>query len=126
MMDNILLELRKFSESILEVNPPVDPKTIEYFERAHQLVSPSDYKCFLQVYNRVTPIGATVYGIFGKVLPVSLEDAYQFEHYNARNSVPLELVPFSPMAGGIIIVLIQQPWKMAKNVRSLLAARLYI
>ena len=95
---DIINELLKFSEDLLTLNSPVEPKKIQEFEKKVGLRLPNDYKEFIQNYDGVDLAGTAVYGI--STSSQSLEDMYLFEHNEVGNPMPHYLIPFSPDGGG--------------------------
>ena len=99
MVDTIN-EIEKFSNSLLSLNKPVAEKEIISFEKKFDLILPSDFKMLLRKYNGIDLAGTNIYGIQKGKISYSLEECYQFEHYEVENRMPLYLVPFSPDGGG--------------------------
>ena len=96
----IIDELLRFSQTLLTLNPPVDPKRVGEFEDKLGFKLPNDYKEFLQNYDGVDLSGTTVYGAGKNKSFESLEEVYVFEHHEVGNAMPFYLVPFSPDGGG--------------------------
>ena len=96
----IIKELEKFSSTILGLNASVKKEVIFAFERDKKIQLPLDYKTFLQKYNGITLCGTIIYGLKDISNLYSLEECYQFEHFEVDNPMPLHIVPFSPDGGG--------------------------
>jgi hypothetical protein len=90
----IIEELRKFSQEIIELEPPVDSSLVEVFEQKHQLILPNDYKKLLTFSNGFSLMGIGVLGFSTNKSLYGLESVYQFEHYEVENPQPKHLVPF--------------------------------
>jgi len=98
-IEQVLSELRKFSDKAIEWSHPVKENDIDSFERKYQLNLPADYKYLLIQTNGFELMGNEVYGLnvedkedLGKV--------YHFEHYEVGFSIYSHLVPFSSDGGG--------------------------
>jgi hypothetical protein len=93
-------ELHKFSAHLYQLHGAVDKNKIIAFEQRHKVVLPADYKFFLSKTNGIDFMGVTVYGIFDDTTFKSIGGSYVFEHYEAGNPMPLNLIPFSPDGAG--------------------------
>lgn len=99
-MNSILNELKKFSSRVLELNPPVEEKNIDAFEKKYDLLLPEDYKALVKVYNGFSLLGSEVLGIFNDGTPISLNAIYEFEHLHGLYPMPKQFIPFSPDGAG--------------------------
>ena len=99
-IDNILEEILKFSRRVLTVAEGVTEDEIRAFEEKHSLMLPEDYKTFLKRTNGLNLIGTIVYGIYDDPVYMSLDRAFNIEHYEVENEMPPYLIPFSPDGGG--------------------------
>lgn len=93
-------EVQKFSAHMYQFYEAVEESKITAFEQQHNLVLPADYKLFLSKTNGIDFMGVVVYGIYDDTTFKSLGGSYAFEHYEAGNPMPLNLVPFSPDGAG--------------------------
>src|SRR5688572_18572595 len=94
-VDILINELSKFSDSILDLNGPVEEKGIFEFEKKYQLKLPEDYKEFIKRHDGFELMGVGLIGIT-PVSGNSLDQLYHFEHEEVGNPMPPNLVPFSP------------------------------
>lgn len=100
-VDELLKELRLFSNNIITFNPPAKEKDIEKFEKDNKIILPKDYKEILLKHNGIELLGIGFNGIYyPSNAPNSITDLYQFEHWKAENPMPLFLIPFSPDGRG--------------------------
>jgi SMI1-KNR4 cell-wall len=98
-MDNLISELLKFSDDILEIGNKIDDNRIENFEKQYSLILPNDFKQFIKNVNGFSLMGTEVYG-FDMTKSESIEAVYQFEHFEVREPQYSHLVPFSPDGRG--------------------------
>ena len=98
-MENLISELLKFSDDILEMGNSIDDSRIEDFEKYHNLTLPNDFKKFIKKVNGFSLMGTEVYG-FDMTKSESIETVYQFEHFEVRVPQYSYLVPFSPDGRG--------------------------
>ncbi|HEY4062390.1 MAG TPA: SMI1/KNR4 family protein [Puia sp.] len=96
----VIEELVKFSAKGLTTMEGVTDDKISVFERKYSLTLPSDYKFFLKRTNGLDLMGTTVYGIYEESSFMSLARAFNIEHYEVDNGMPIYLIPFSPDGGG--------------------------
>jgi cell wall assembly regulator SMI1 len=99
-IDAIISELKKFSDNIVTLNPPVNSDLIIEFEKKFQLELPNDYKYLLSQSNGINLMGDEVLGITFSNYGYDLINTYEFEHF--ENKIPQfdYLIPFSPDGGG--------------------------
>jgi len=92
-IDQILLELNKFSSNILTLEPPLlNLYLIENFEKRFDLILPNDYKYLLMNHNGIDLMGVTVLGFNGKE---NLVTVYEYEHFEVNYPQYKYFVPFS-------------------------------
>jgi hypothetical protein len=97
-LDEILIELHKFSVDILTLGAPItNTRLINDFEDKHGIKLPEDYKLFLFNHNGFELMGVQVYG-FGNAEDIN--SVYDFEHYQVIYPQYNYLVPFSPDGSG--------------------------
>jgi cell wall assembly regulator SMI1 len=99
-LDEIFEELMKFSSRVLSIKEGVSQEKIQEFELAHNFALPNDYKDFLKRTNGVSLMGAVIYGIHDDSVSLSLGGAFQFEHFEVENEMPMHFIPFAPDGGG--------------------------
>lgn len=100
-LEEIVKILEKVPESYIELNRPASKEDIEAFEKKWNITLPSDYVELLMMHNGIGLMGAVLLGVPLKdETCFSLESAYEFEHFQVYNPMPLHLVPFSPDGGG--------------------------
>ena len=95
---SVLSELRNFSGGMLHLGAPVDEKEILQLEGKFNVLLPEDYKALLKEHNGLSLLGTEIYGI--ENTSFSLQECYNFEHYEVENPMPLYLIPFSPDGAG--------------------------
>ncbi len=96
----IIAELYKFSESILDLGKPIKDDRLEIFEKNIGYSLPSDYKNFMTKHNGFSLFGTLIYGIDKELRGSSLDVVYEFEHYKVFNKMPSFFIPFSPDGRG--------------------------
>lgn len=97
-VNKILIELKRFSEEILTLEPPLtDLVAVENFEKKYSLKLPNDFKYLLLLHNGIDLMGTTVYGFSGVE---NLESNYEYEHFEVIIPQYSYLVPFSPDGAG--------------------------
>ncbi len=99
-IDIVIDEILKFSTMVLTVMDGVTEDKISAFELKYSLVLPNDYKTFLKRANGLVLIGTTVYGVYDESVYMSLGRAFNIEHCEVDNEMPIYLIPFSPDGGG--------------------------
>lgn len=105
-IDSVIDEIFKFSTKVLTVTDGVTENRIRAFEEKYSLTLPNDYKTFLRRTNGLNLMGTVVFGITDESAYMSLDKAFNIEHYEVENEMPFYLIPFSPDGGAIIIALI--------------------
>jgi hypothetical protein len=98
-MESLISELHKFSDDILEMGNTIDDSRVEDFEIQTNIILPNDFKQFIKQVNGFSLMGTEVYG-FNKTKSESIENVYQFEHFEVRIPQYSYLVPFSPDGRG--------------------------
>jgi SMI1-KNR4 cell-wall len=98
-MKDLIAELFKFSEEIIEVGNSIQDNRIEEFEKKYNLGMPNDFKIFITKFNGFNLLGNEVYG-FDCDEAESIENVYYFEHFEVRIPQYSYLVPFSPDGRG--------------------------
>ncbi|PLK45792.1 SMI1/KNR4 family protein [Emticicia sp. TH156] len=98
-MENLIKELLKFSDDILEIGSTIDDNRIEDFEQQRNLTLPLDFKQFVKRINGFSLMGTEVYG-FDKDKVNAIENIYYREHFEVRMPQYSYLVPFSPDGRG--------------------------
>ncbi len=100
VIENIIMELKKISDNIVTLNPPINPILIVGFEKKYQLELPNDYKYLLSQSNGINLMGDEVLGITFSNYGYDLTSTYEFEHFNVQIPQFDYLIPFSPDGGG--------------------------
>lgn len=98
-MKNIITELLKFSDDILEIGANINDDRIKKFENTHQLIIPNDFREFITSINGFSLVGTEVYG-FDQTKVNSIENIYYREHFEIMIPQYKHLVPFSPDGRG--------------------------
>jgi cell wall assembly regulator SMI1 len=98
-IDEIILELQKFTDKIVTFKDPASLSEIVAFEKSIEIKLPEDYKRFLQFSNGFDLRGKQVYGI-NPLDAENLESIYLREHYEVEIPQYKHLVPFSPDGAG--------------------------
>jgi SMI1-KNR4 cell-wall len=99
-VESMFAELYSFSSNIAIFNGPADQTLIEAFETTNRLILPDDYKVTIKQMNGFSIMSDEVYGVLGKAAPQSLENIYDYEHFEVQYPQHNYLVPFSPDGGG--------------------------
>lgn len=98
-MDEIINEVLKFSDNILELGKPILDNRIDLFEEMYNIKLPTDFCHFISQYNGICLMGTEVYG-FDTENVESIESVYYYEHFEVMVPQWKHLVPFSPDGGG--------------------------
>lgn len=93
-INEVVIELLKFSKKILTLHKPVNPKVINDFENKFKLKLPEDYKILLNKTNGFDLFGNEVFGMYIKKSPSDLEYNYLREHNNVKVPMYNHLIPF--------------------------------
>ena len=99
-MDEVIVELQKFTPQVLDWRQPVDSVLIERFESRFNVKLPEDYKYLLNVTNGFSLMGDVVLGMTDEQYGEDLFSVYQFEHFEVVVPQYKHLIPFSPDGGG--------------------------
>lgn len=100
-INDVLKILYSIPEKYITINGPATEDSIRSFESKWNVTLPSEYKHLIKQCNGINLMGSEILG-----LPIkdtryfSIDDAYQFEHFEVCNPMPLHLIPFSPDGGG--------------------------
>ncbi len=106
--DEIIKEIKKYSQGIHQLKNDVDAEVIEEFENNYNIVIPNSYKKWLQLYNGgeffALPVGTCFWGILGnsKREKGELYLEYNFEE-EKRVGVPDNIVMLGELCDGEII-----------------------
>lgn len=98
--EQILNELYKFDNSILELGSEISDNRLEKFELQIQFTLPNTFKTLISKHNSFSLMGTVVYGIGEEFRGISFDKVYDFEHFQIGNPMPKELFPFSPDGRG--------------------------
>ena len=98
-MEKVIAELLKFSSNILELGYPILDNRINLFEKKYGIHVPNDFRDFVSQYNGISLAGIEVYG-FDITKPESIENVYDYEHFQVSIPQYPHLIPFSPDGGG--------------------------
>ncbi len=85
LINEVIEELLKFSDDVLEVFPPVKTKELGRFEIENNLELPLDYKTLLQVTDGFSLMGTEVYGV-SRQGKLGLAQVYHIEHHEVAVS----------------------------------------
>ena len=99
-MDEVIVELQKFTPQVLDWRQPVNSVLIECFESRFNVKLPEDYKYLLNVTNGFSLMGDVVLGMTDEQYGEDLFSVYQFEHFEVVVPQYKHLIPFSPDGGG--------------------------
>lgn len=99
-LNEIFEELMKFNPRLRTIKEGISEEKIQAFEVGHNLTLPNDYKDFLRRTNGCSLRGTTIYGIYDDSKAFSLSGAFQIEHFEVENEMPMHFIPFSPDGGG--------------------------
>jgi hypothetical protein len=99
-VDDIINELRKFSEDIIYIGEPIEDNRIEKFEEKYNLKLPDDFRLFISKCNEVALMGTMIYGFDPEKKGSTIESVYDIEHFRVIIPQYSYLVPFSPDGRG--------------------------
>ncbi|WP_291529213.1 SMI1/KNR4 family protein [Bacteroides sp. UBA939] len=99
-IDEIIKELMKFSDKLVDMRSPVDVEFIQRFETKYQIELPADYKYLLNKTNGFSLMGDEVLGITWASHGYDLVEVYRYEHFEVIIPQYKYLVPFSPDGRG--------------------------
>ena len=92
-MENIISELSKFSNEILDLGVSIKDLRVEEFENSYSINLPNDFKKFMKKINGFNLMGSEVYS-FDKSKSESIENVYYYEHFDVHHPQYSHLVPF--------------------------------
>ncbi len=98
-IDNVISHLRLFSDELIEFREPAAIEEINSFETKYGVHLPDEYKYLLSKTNGLSLMADMIFGIFDehqRQRNYDLNRAYEFEHFECCNPMPLHLVPFCP------------------------------
>jgi hypothetical protein len=98
-MNDIFIELSKFSNDVIELGQSITDDRIEQFEGKYNLKIPKDFKKFQTRFNGANLMGTDIYG-FNSEKVSSIEQLYEREHFKVAFPQYDYLIPFSPDGGG--------------------------
>jgi hypothetical protein len=98
-MNVLVSELLKFSDNILEKGEAISDDRINLFEEKNKLILPDDFRDFMLEMNGFNLMGSEVYG-FDLTKTESIENVYNYEHFEVEIPQFAYLVPFSPDGRG--------------------------
>lgn len=96
----IINELLKFDDSLIELGESVIDDRYEKLEEKIGFILPASFKRFMKKYNYISLYGTSINGLDEKFRGSSLDKLYEFEHFDVGNPMPKELFPFSPDSYG--------------------------
>ena len=97
-IDDIILELQKFSTVVLTLEKPlINARILDEFEKKHNVKLPDDFKYFISKHNGIDLMGVQIYGLG---YSEDLESVFEFEHNQVAYPQFNYLVPFSPDGSG--------------------------
>lgn len=91
----IINELLKFDESLIELGEHVTDDRYEKLEQKIGYSLPASFKSLLKKYNYISLYGTSINGLDAKYRDSSLDRLYEIEHNEVGNPMPKELFPFS-------------------------------
>ncbi|MEO6150004.1 MAG: SMI1/KNR4 family protein [Mucilaginibacter sp.] len=98
--DALLNELSLFANTIAEFGPPINDNRLELFEDEISFTLPLDFKYVLKKYNGISIMGTGILGLDKSLRRSSLNEVYQFEHFETAHPMPVHFLPFSPDGRG--------------------------
>jgi cell wall assembly regulator SMI1 len=91
----IINELLKFDDSLIELGESVADDRYEKLEEKIGFTLPASFKSLLKKFNFISLYGTSINGLDAKFRDTSLDRLYEIEHYEVGNPMPNELFPFS-------------------------------
>lgn len=98
--NDILIGIYKFSSEMVNLGTPISDSRLEVFEEKIGHLLPDDFKYMLKKHNGFSLSGIEVFGFDEGLKGSSLDQVYQYEHFEVTNKMPLEFLPFSPDGRG--------------------------
>lgn len=99
-IDDIIKQLKLFSEEMIDWFPPAEPDKIAAFEEKIKAKLPQDFIDFLMISNGLSLGELVIIGHANQKLSYGLERIYHFEHKMVDEIMPSALVPFQPDGEG--------------------------
>lgn len=97
MISTIISHLHLFSDKIIEFRSPAAVSDVQSFEEKFKVQLPAEYKYLLSETNGLRLMGNEILGIYKDDQNIyDLNKAYNFEHFECSNPMPLKLIPFCP------------------------------
>ncbi|RFZ90881.1 SMI1/KNR4 family protein [Mucilaginibacter conchicola] len=94
--NQLIEELSRFDASMTEIGPAIKDHRLREFEKQIGFELPLDLKYFLTVNNGVSLMGVEILGLDEVNQGQSLNEVYQFEHFEVDNKMPMHYLPISP------------------------------
>jgi len=99
--EKFIIELKKFSNEILDLGEPINDNRIKEFELKYNVNLPEDYNYIISKINGFSLMSDEVYGIYNvDLVGETLEKVYIYEHNEVYFPQFDYLVPFCPDGGG--------------------------
>ena len=98
-LKDVIEQLFRFSNKMLRLGKPINDSRMELFETKYGVILPVDFKYFMRNFNGLNMGGTEVFP-FDNSIGNSMEETYQYEHFETVQPQYKELVPFSPDGGG--------------------------
>lgn len=98
MVSKLISELEKLDNSIISFGEPASEQDIKETEKHIGRTLPNEYKEFVRKHNGLEVTCEYILRVGNNIKPsaYSLNDIYDFEHFEVYNPMPLHLIPFSP------------------------------
>lgn len=98
MVSELIEEIKKFDNSIVSLGLAASEREIEETENHIGQKLPDEYKEFVRKHNGLEFMCEYILRVGSNIHPsaYSMNDVYDFEHYEVHNPMPLHLIPFSP------------------------------
>jgi SMI1-KNR4 cell-wall len=97
-LDNLFLEIDKFSSKLRKNYTPVTDDAITLFEEKFSIQIPHQYIQFLKISNGIVVNGGSLFGIQNE--RHDLIAVYECEHFETNIPLPLNLIPICPDGRG--------------------------
>ena len=98
--NEVLNELYKFSDDLIELGPPITDNRLIVFEAKIGFLLPDDFRFIISRHNGISLAGTEVFGLDKSLRGSSIDEVYDFEHKNANPEMPNAFLPFSPDGRG--------------------------
>lgn len=96
----VINELVRFSGNLISFGLPIEDDRLELLEQQIGFNLPTDFKFIIKKFNGISLMGTSVLGIGHQFGGASLNAVYHFEHFEASNKMPKNLLAFSPDGRG--------------------------